>query len=109
MAHTLFDKGVSSIPADRQKHGLILDYSVAYNLVLQNHDLPFSKRGILKKDAIYKHAAELTDKFDIRGAEDGVKEVGKLSGGNQQKVIIARKLPTTRICLLPLIPPVVWM
>lgn len=104
-AHTLFDNGVSSIPADRQKHGLILDYSVAYNLVLQNHDLPpFSKRGILKKDAIYKHAAELTDKFDIRGAEDGVKEVGKLSGGNQQKVIIAREVTNDKDLLIAVNP-----
>ena len=86
------------------KHGLILDYSVAYNLVLQNHDLPFSKRGILKKDAIYKHAAELTDKFDIRGAEDGVKEVGKTSGGNQQKVIIAREVTNDKDLLIAVNP-----
>ena len=104
-AHTLFDNGVSSIPADRQKHGLVLDYSVAYNLVLQNYECPpFSKHGILKKDAIRQHATELVDKFDIRGADGGNKEVGKLSGGNQQKVIIAREITNDKDLLIAVNP-----
>ena len=104
-AHTLFDNGVSSIPADRQKHGLVLDYSVAYNLVLQNYERPpFSKHGILNKDAIFQHAAELVDKFDIRGADGGVKEAGKLSGGNQQKIIIAREVTNDKDLLIAVNP-----
>jgi len=104
-AHKLFDNGVSSIPADRQKHGLVLDYSVAYNLVLQNYERPpFSKHGILKKDAIFQHAAELVDKFDIRGADGGIKEAGKLSGGNQQKIIIAREVTNDKDLLIAVNP-----
>lgn len=104
-AHTLFDNGVSSIPADRQKHGLVLDYSIAYNLVLQNYEQqPYSKRGILQKNAIFQHAAELVDKFDIRGADGGIKEAGKLSGGNQQKVIIAREVTNNKDLLIAVNP-----
>ena len=104
-AHTLFKHGVSSIPADRQKHGLVLDYSIAYNLVLQNYEQqPYSKRGILQKNAIFGHAAELVDKFDIRGADGGIKEAGKLSGGNQQKVIIAREVTNDKDLLIAVNP-----
>lgn len=104
-AHTLFENGVSSIPADRHKHGLVLDYSVAYNLVLQNYECePYSKRGILKKDAIFDHAKEMIEKFDIRAAEGGVKDAGKLSGGNQQKVIIAREVTNDKDLLIAVNP-----
>ena len=104
-AHTLFESGVSSIPADRHKHGLVLDYSVAYNLVLQNYECePYSKHGILKKDAIFDHAKEMIEKFDIRAAEGGVKDAGKLSGGNQQKVIIAREVTNDKDLLIAVNP-----
>jgi simple sugar transport system ATP-binding protein len=89
--HESFEAGISSIPADRQKHGLVLDFSIEDNLIAQHYDeAPFSNKGILKRDAIRKHATELMEKFDVRprGAEG--KPAGTLSGGNQQKVIIAR-------------------
>lgn len=89
----LFDAGVTSIPADRQKYGLILEFSVAENLILQNHKKqPFAKHGVLQKDEIAKHADELIQHFDIRPADCKLHPAGTLSGGNQQKVIIAREI-----------------
>ena len=89
----LFNKGVTSIPADRQKHGLVLDFTVAENLILQNYREPqFSKNGFLKQDAIRAFAEECVEKYDVRPRDSVVKPAGTLSGGNQQKVIIARWL-----------------
>lgn len=89
----IFEKGVTSIPEDRQKHGLVLDFSVAENLILQNFGKePYSKKGILKKDVIKQHATELIKKFDIRPSGCETRQAGQLSGGNQQKVIIAREV-----------------
>ncbi len=102
---TAFDQGISSIPADRHKHGLVLDYSVADNLILQKfNESPFSKKGILKRDPINEHAKKLVEKFDIRSAEEGSKPVGQLSGGNQQKVIIAREVTNDKDLLIAVNP-----
>ncbi len=89
----IFEKGITSIPEDRQKHGLILDFTVAENLVLQNFEKePFAKKGILQKDQISAHATELIKEFDIRPVGCETRLAGQLSGGNQQKVIIAREV-----------------
>lgn len=86
------EQGVASIPADRQKYGLILQMSVADNLILQSYyQQPFSHHGIINFDAIKKHAKAAVKKFDIRTASSDL-PTGELSGGNQQKVIIAREL-----------------
>ncbi len=101
----LFDMGVTSIPADRQKHGLVLEFSNADNMVIQNIDnAPFSKNGVINRPAIARHATELFDKFDIRprGAE-GLPS-GALSGGNQQKVIIAREVTNDKDLLIAVNP-----
>ena len=101
----LFEEGVSSIPEDRQKHGLVLDFSVAENLVLQNiSERTFSRRGFLKKSEITQHAKDLIDQYDVRprGCETG--KAASLSGGNQQKVIIAREVTNNKdllICVNP--------
>ncbi|RDU24886.1 ABC transporter ATP-binding protein [Anaerosacchariphilus polymeriproducens] len=101
----VFDKGVSSIPADRQKHGLILEYSVADNLILQNYNQkPFSQKGILQRNEIEKYAEELIEKFDIRPKDSVNKPVGQLSGGNQQKVIIAREVTNDKDLLIAVNP-----
>ena len=89
----LFDAGITSIPADRQKYGLVLEFSVAENLILQNYKkLPFAQHGVLQKDQIAAHAEELIQHFDIRPANSASHPAGTLSGGNQQKVIIAREI-----------------
>lgn len=88
----VFVHRVSSIPEDRQRRGLVADYTIAENLVLENYGQePFSKRGILRHDAIREHARELIQKFDVRPPEEGYL-AKSLSGGNQQKVIIAREV-----------------
>ncbi len=89
---TITQFGVSSIPADRQKYGLILQLPIAENLVLKNYyHSPFSKHGIINFDKIHQHAKKLIKQFDIRTTNENL-AAGELSGGNQQKVIIAREL-----------------
>ena len=86
--------GMSHIPEDRHKHGLILDYSLEYNLVLQTYFEPeyTSKLGFLKKDNIRKTAERLIDEFDVRSGQGAVTMARAMSGGNQQKAIIAREI-----------------
>ena len=100
-----FEHGVSSIPADRQKHGLVLDFSVEDNLILQNHgDEPFSHEGILKRDAITDYASKSIDTYDIRPRGSEKRPAGTLSGGNQQKVIIAREVQNDKDLLIAVNP-----
>ena len=100
-----FDHGISSIPADRQKHGLILDFTVEDNLILQNYEQePYSKKSILKRDAIFSHASEAIEAFDIRPQGCEKRSAGTLSGGNQQKVIIAREVNNDKDLLIAVNP-----
>lgn len=86
-------EGMSHIPEDRHKHGLVLDYPLAYNLVLQSYFTPrFQHAGFLKYDAIYAYADELIERFDIRSGQGRNTVVRSMSGGNQQKVIVAREI-----------------
>lgn len=85
--------GIGHIPEDRQRYGLILDYNLGYNLVLQSYFTErFQKNGFLKYDAIYDYANELIEKFDIRSGQGAKTMVRSMSGGNQQKAIIAREI-----------------
>lgn len=89
----LNQSGLAHIPADRQGMGLVLDFSVADNLVLQQYCFsPFAAPpGIIKPRVIEKNAQQLIKKFDIRTPSTQTK-AGYLSGGNQQKVILAREI-----------------
>ena len=101
----IFDAGISSIPADRQKHGLILDFSIEDNMILQHFDKePFSKKGILNRKEIRTNATELMEKFDVRPRNSEAKPAGTLSGGNQQKVIIAREVTNDKDLLIAVNP-----
>ena len=101
----IFDAGISGIPADRQKHGLILDFSIEDNMILQHFDKePFSKKGILKRKEIRANATELMEKFDVRPRNSEAKPAGTLSGGNQQKVIIAREVTNDKDLLIAVNP-----
>jgi len=85
--------GLGHIPEDRHKHGLILDYNLAYNLVLQRYFTEgFQEHGFLKYDKIYEYADELIEKFDIRSGQGSKTPVRSMSGGNQQKAIVAREI-----------------
>ncbi len=101
----IFEKGVSSIPADRQKHGLVLNFSIEDNMILQHfEESPFSNSGILNRKAIHEHATELMEKFDIRPRGSEEKPASTLSGGNQQKVIIAREVTNDKNLLIAVNP-----
>ncbi len=100
-----FQHGVSSIPADRQKHGLVLDFSIEDNLILQNYEKdPFSKSKILQRDPIFKHATQSIANYDIRPTQSEKRPAGTLSGGNQQKVIIAREVQNDKDLLIAVNP-----
>ena len=100
-----FDHGVSSIPADRQKHGLILDFSIEDNLILQNYEeQPYSRNHIFNRDAIFEHATESIESYDIRPQHSERRTAGTLSGGNQQKVIIAREVQNDKDLLIAVNP-----
>lgn len=87
----IIDLGMNQIPEDRQKRGLVLEYPIKDNLILENIDKDFSKKGILDFKKIEENANSLIEKFDIR-PNDMNEKAGSLSGGNQQKVIIAREI-----------------
>lgn len=85
--------GIAHIPEDRHKHGLVLDYTLEENLVLQTYYTDrFQNHGFLKFDAIREYARGLIQKFDIRSGQGERSIVRSMSGGNQQKAIIAREL-----------------
>ena len=86
-------KGMVHIPEDRHKHGLVLDYTLQENLVLQTYYTKrFQKFGFLKFPAINQYAKELIEKYDIRSSKGPTSMARGMSGGNQQKAIIAREL-----------------
>lgn len=100
-----FEHGVSSIPADRQKHGLVLDFSIEDNLILQNYEKePFSAKKILRRPAIFRHASSSIEQYDIRPGNSEKRPAGTLSGGNQQKVIIAREVQNDKDLLIAVNP-----
>lgn len=88
--------GISHIPEDRHKHGLVLDYSLEDNIVLQRYFEPeFSGKGplgFLKRKNIRKYAERLIDEYDIRSGQGAITMARSMSGGNQQKAIIAREV-----------------
>jgi len=85
--------GMSHIPEDRHKHGLVLDYSLAENLVLKRYFTPqFQKKGFIRFDEVYRYADKLIGEFDIRSGQGAKTITRSMSGGNQQKAIIAREI-----------------
>ena len=86
--------GMSHIPEDRHKHGLVLDYTLEDNLVLQRYFEPkFTDRaGFLRRDNIRKYAERLIEQYDVRSGQGPVTIARSMSGGNQQKAIIAREV-----------------
>jgi len=84
--------GVGYIPADRHKVGLILDFSIAENLVVKRvGEKEFARRGVLRLAAMRRYAERIVGAYDIRTG-DAAARAGELSGGNQQKVVLAREI-----------------
>ena len=86
--------GMSHIPEDRHKHGLVLDYSLEYNMILQRYFEPefTDKAGFLKRKPIREYADRLIDAYDVRSGQGAITAARAMSGGNQQKAIIAREI-----------------
>lgn len=85
--------GMTHIPEDRHKHGLVLDYTMAENLILKSYfKNSFQKNGFLDFKAIDTNAKDLIERFDIRSGQGAKTVVRSMSGGNQQKVIVAREI-----------------
>lgn len=91
-ARKIIENGISHIPEDRHKHGLVLDFSIRENMILETYyKRPFSKGVLLEQDVITEHAEKLVKAFDVRTPSIETK-ARSLSGGNQQKAIIAREI-----------------
>ena len=86
--------GMSHIPEDRHKHGLVLDYTLEDNIVLQRYFEPefTSSMGFLKRKNIRSYAERLIEQYDVRSGQGPITKARSMSGGNQQKAIIAREI-----------------
>ena len=85
--------GVSHIPEDRHKHGLVLDFPLEENMVLQRYWEPaFQKHGFIKKDEVRRYAEKLIEQYDVRSGQGPITIARSMSGGNQQKAIVAREI-----------------
>ena len=86
--------GMSHIPEDRHKHGLVLDYTLEDNIVLQRYFEPefTNKFGFMKRKPIREYADRLIEQYDVRSGQGPVTRARSMSGGNQQKAIVAREI-----------------
>ena len=85
--------GMSHIPEDRHKHGLVLDYTLEDNIVLQRYFEPeFTRGGFLRRKNIRGYAERLIEQYDVRSGQGAVTSARSMSGGNQQKAIVAREI-----------------
>ena len=86
--------GMSHIPEDRHKHGLVLDYTLEYNMILQRYFEPefTDKAGFLRRKNIRAYSDRLIEQYDVRSGQGSVTIARSMSGGNQQKAIVAREI-----------------
>ena len=98
-------KNLSHIPEDRHKHGLVLDFTLEQNTVLQRFREPrFQKFGFMKQDAIRDYANLLIEQYDVRSGQGPITVVRSMSGGNQQKAIIAREVDRDKPLIIAVQP-----
>ncbi|HHV41557.1 MAG TPA: ABC transporter ATP-binding protein [Clostridiaceae bacterium] len=98
-------KGISHIPADRHKHGLVLDYTLGQNLVLQSYFEPeLQKGGFINFVKSAHYAERLIEQYDIRSGQGRATLVRSMSGGNQQKAIVAREMERKHNVLIAVQP-----
>ena len=97
--------GVSHIPEDRHKHGLVLDYTLEQNIVLQRYfEKEFQNHGFILFDKVRDYSEMLIDKFDVRSGQGPITPARSMSGGNQQKAIVARELDRRHDLLIAVQP-----
>lgn len=99
------DTGMSHIPGDRHKHGLVLSSSLEENIVLQRfREKQFQNHGFIRFSEVRRYADELIGKFDVRSGQGAVTTARSMSGGNQQKAIIAREIDREKPLLIAVQP-----
>ena len=97
--------GMSHVPEDRHKHGLVLDYTLEQNMVLQRYWEPqFQKNQFIKNKEVSAYSQELIDKYDVRSGQGNKTIARAMSGGNQQKAIVARELAKEHKLLIAVQP-----
>lgn len=97
--------GISHIPEDRHKHGLVLDYSLEQNMVLQRYFEPqFQKNGFIQFDAVRSYSDDLIEQYDVRSGQGSITIARSMSGGNQQKAIAAREITRDHSLLVAVQP-----
>ena len=98
-------KNMSHIPEDRHKHGLVLDFTLEQNMVLQRYKEPqFQHGGFIRRDAVRAYADRLIEQFDVRSGQGAVTIARSMSGGNQQKAIIAREVDRDKPLIIAVQP-----
>ena len=103
--HNKSAAGMSHIPEDRHKHGLILDFTLEQNMVLQRFkEKRFQNHGFIRRDAVREYAEGLIEQFDVRSGQGPVTTARSMSGGNQQKAIIAREVGRNKPLLVAVQP-----
>ena len=96
---------MSHIPEDRHKHGLVLDFTLEQNMVLQRYKEPqFQHGGFIRRDAVREYADRLIEQFDVRSGQGAVTIARSMSGGNQQKAIIAREVDRDKPLIIAVQP-----
>ena len=96
---------MSHIPEDRHKHGLVLDFSLEQNMVLQRfNESRFQNFGFIDQGAVRSYSEELIEQFDVRSGQGPVTVARSMSGGNQQKAIIARELDRDKALIVAVQP-----
>lgn len=97
--------GISHVPEDRHKHGLILDFSLEQNMVLQRYFEPqFQKSGFIKFKEVRDYADRLIQEYDVRSGQGPITTARSMSGGNQQKAIVAREMDRDHKLLIAVQP-----
>ena len=97
--------GLSHIPEDRHKHGLVLDDTLENNIVLQRFEDPqFQKMGFIKQDAVREYAEKIIGQYDVRSGQGPITISRSMSGGNQQKAIIGREIDRENPLLIAVQP-----
>ena len=103
--HKRNQAGISHIPEDRHKHGLVLDDTLENNIVLQRFNEPqFQKLGFIKRPAVRQYAEKIIGQYDVRSGQGPVTVARSMSGGNQQKAIIGRELDRENPLLIAVQP-----
>ncbi len=98
-------KNMSHIPEDRHKHGLVLDFTLEQNMVLQRFKEPnFQRGGFINAGAVRKYAERLIEQYDVRSGQGPITRARSMSGGNQQKAIIAREVDRDKPLIIAVQP-----